>query len=210
MEIDQLFSDHLQTAVENASDTQNELHIISQVADYNVETPKNQFRCLSSISNYHLMAYPDGAGRVINPKGHIGYQQHILHTLESHNIPTSPRNRLMYYINMEASNAPALLVKRYLAVDNKELESEITAEHVEPKEPVIRKKRRKHQQRIVSVTLKDLSKSCGEDLDAILNSAQQKRKLYERFKEQLVLEGSIKWRHHDATKDICILTNYKM
>ena len=154
------------------------------------------------------MAYPDGAGRLINPKGHIGYQQHTLHTPESHNIPTSPRNRLMYYLNMEASSAPALLVKRYLAVDNKELQSEMTAEDVEPEEPVIRKKRRKHQQRIVSVTLKDLSESCGEDLNAILNSAQQKRNLYERFKEQLVLEGSIKWRHHDPTKDICILTNY--
>ena len=75
-------------------------------------------------------------------------------------------------------------------------------------EPVIRRKKRKHQKRIVSVTLKDLSKECGQDLNAILNSAKQNRNLYDWFKEQLVLEGIIKWRHHDTKKDVCIITDY--
>ena len=61
-------------------------------------------------------------------------------------------------------------------------------------EPIIRQKKRRHQKRIVSVTLKDLSQECGEDLNAILDSAKQNRNLYDWFKEQLVLEGIIKWR----------------
>ena len=73
---------------------------------------------------------------------------------------------------------------------------------------IIRQKKRRHQKRIVSVTLKDLSQECGEDLNAILNSAKQNCNLYDRFKEQLVLEGIIKWRHHDAQKDVCIITDY--
>ena len=75
-------------------------------------------------------------------------------------------------------------------------------------EPIIRRKKRRHQERIVSVTLKDLSQECGEDLNAILNSAKQNRNLYDQFKEQLVLEGIIKWRHHDTQKDVCIITDY--
>ena len=75
-------------------------------------------------------------------------------------------------------------------------------------EPIIHRKKRRHQKRIVSVTLKDLSQECGEDLNAILNSAKQNHNLYDQFREQLVLEGIIKWRHHDTKKDVCIITDY--
>ena len=196
---------HVQNAPQDRIIDEDTSQIIGHIIDVEIHSKKDQFLCLSSISNLHILQYPDGAGRLIDPQGNIGYNQHILHNPGDHNIPTSPQNCLMYYITKESSSAPALLVRRYLSLDQKT--TEIEMEEVQ-QEPIIRRKKRKHQKRIVSVTLKDLSQECGEDLNAILNSAKQNCNLYDRFKEQLVLEGIIKWRHHDAKKDVCIITDY--
>ena len=205
--IDQMLADHLQNAPQDSSNDQSKPQVIAHIVNCNVQSKKDQFLCLSSISNFHLLQYPDGSGRLIDPQGNIGYNQHILHNPGKHNIPTSPRNRLMYYITMDSSSAPPLLVKRYLSIDKKEHHGEMQIDEVEY-QPIVRRKKRKHQKRIVQITLKDLSQDCGEDLNSILNSAQQNRNLYDRFKEQLVLEGVIKWRHHDSKKDVCIITDY--
>ena len=204
--IDNILSEHLQNAPQDADLDENKPQIIAHILDIDIHSKKGQFLCLRSISNYHLLQYPDGYGRMVDPQGNVGYNQHILHNPGKHNIPTSPRNRLMYYITMESSSAPAVLVKTYLSIDSKDTHQDIQLQEV--KKPIIRRKKRKHQKRIVAVTLKDLSQECGEDLNSILNSAKQNRNLYERFKEQLVLEGMIKWRHHDSKKDVCIITDY--
>ena len=71
----------------------------------------------------------------LDPQGNIGYNQHILHNPGDHNIPTSPQNCLMYYITKESSSAPALLVRRYLSLDQKTIKIEM--EEVQ-QEPIIR------------------------------------------------------------------------
>ena len=204
-DIDELLSDHLQTAPQDASNEKPS--IISHIVDLNVNSKKQQFFCLSRISNFHLLQYPDGLGRLIDPQGNVGYNQHILHNPGKHNIPTSPRNRLMYYITMDSSSAPPLLVKRYLSLDRRHEDGDIQFQEPE-NQPIFCRKKRKHQKRIVTVTLKDLSEDYGQDLNSLLNSGKQNRNLYHRFKEQLVLEGMIKWRHHDENKDVCIITDY--
>ena len=102
---------------------------------------------------------------------------------------------------------PSLLVKRYLMIDQDKIkiDSDLTIETEEiPARP---RKKRKHQNRIVSVTLKDISQHTGEDLNSLLNSANQHRTLYQKFKE-LRMEGMIKWRHHDLNSDVCMMTDY--
>ena len=49
----------------------------------------------------------------------------------SHTTPTSPRNRLMYYLTMEDSFVPSLLLKRYLMIDRHEIkiDSDLTIEN---------------------------------------------------------------------------------
>ena len=199
--INKMLSDHLQNAPQDRLTDEDTSQIIGHIIDVEIHSKKDKFLCLSSISNLHILQYSDGAGQ----QGNIGYNQHILHNPGDHNIPTSPRNCLMYYITKESSSAPALLVRRYLSLDQKTTKIEM---ELVQQEPIIHRKKRRHQKRIVSVTLKDLSQECGEDLNAILNSAKQNCNLYNQFKEQLVLEGIIKWRHHDAKKDVCIITDY--
>ena len=103
---------------------------------------------------------------------------------------------------MENSSASKLHVKKSLSIQLNEENLQIDDSE---NEPIVHKRRRRNQQRLVAVTLWDLSQAAGEDLNALLNSAEANRNLYQRFKEQLVLEGINKWRHHDDNKDVCIL-----
>ena len=32
--------------------------------------------------------------------------------------------------------------------------------------------------------------------------------MYKRFKEEMVMEGILRWRHHDESLDICVMTDY--
>ena len=209
--IDDLLNQHILTHPP-ALDTQvGDLTLIQHITSMPVRTGKEQFECLSSISNFHRMPYPDGnsnSQRIIDPKEHVGYNRHILHSV-GHTNPTSPRNRLMYYLTMDESFVPSLLVRRYLQVDKQDIE--ITAELDTPAEdlpPPRPRKKRKHQSRSVSVTLKDICKETGQDMNTLLNCSNQNRGLYNQFKEQLRMEGCIKWRHHDESTDVCIMSDY--
>ena len=144
--INKMLSDHLQNAPQDRLTDEDTLQIIGHIIEGEIHSKKDKFLCLSSISNLHILQYPDGAGWLIDPQGHIGYKQHILHNPGEHNIPTSPRNRLMYYITKESSSAPALLVKWYLSLDQKSTNSEIEMDEVQ-QEPIICRKKRRHQKR---------------------------------------------------------------
>ena len=41
----------------------------------------------------------------------------------------------------------------------------------------------------------------------ILNAANKNRSVYVNFKEQLLSEGTLKWRFHSADKDICVISH---
>ena len=47
----------------------------------------------------------------------------------------------------------------------------------------------------------------GIDYNTSLNSAKQNRKLYTKFKEQLISDGAIKWRLHERDLDICAMND---
>ena len=59
----------------------------------------------------------------------------------------------------------------------------------------------------MSVAPSAISKAAGIDLNQLLNSAQQNRTLYSKFKEQLITERVIKWQCHEVHKDIAVLTD---
>ena len=136
--INKMLPDHLQNAPQDRLTDEDTSQIIGHIIEGEIRSKKDQFLCLSSISNLHILQYPDGAGQLIDPQGNIGYNQHILHNPGEHNILTSPCNHLMYYITKESSSAPALLVKRYLSMDQKSTNSEIEMDEVQ-QEPIIHK-----------------------------------------------------------------------
>ena len=114
-----------------------------------VQSKKQQFLLLGSISNYHILPHPDSTSateKLTNPEHHIGYFQHVLFRLEgSHSIPSSPRNRLMYYLLLEESFVPDLLVKRYLKLDNQSAGADIEVDIPDPPPPRPRKKRKQQK-----------------------------------------------------------------
>ena len=42
----------------------------------------------------------------------------------------------------------------------------------------------------------------------LLNCANPNRNLYQWFKEEMVMEGTLKWQHHENELEICIMTDY--
>ena len=62
-------------------------------------------------------------------------------------------------------------------------------------------------QKFVSVSATTLCNSVGIDYNTSLNSAKQNRKLYTKFKEQLISDGAIKWRVHEREVDICAMND---
>ena len=117
-----MFSQHILTSPEVQEEEQS---ILRHILEMPIKTNKEQFECLGSIGNYHLTPYPDSNSNVpklIDPKSHIGYNRHILHNpyaMSKKSNPTSPRNRLMYYLSLDESSVPDTLVRRYLKVDSK-------------------------------------------------------------------------------------------
>ena len=211
-EIDDLLHQHLLNYPPSASQEVGDTTLIQHVVQMPVTTPKEQFLCLSSISNYHSLPYPESHGtthQLINPKGHLGYKQHLLHKpTGSHTNPTSLRNRLMFYLTKDESSVPWLLVKRYLKIDQEKIEIDSALDIHDEEVPLRPKKKRRHQNRIVTVTLKDISQETGQDYNSLLNCSNPDRPLYLKFKEEMRMEGGIKWRHHDRNSDVCIMTDY--
>ena len=206
-----MFMDYLQKAPQDQHEEVGPYTLIAHVNDMPVQSKKQQFLLLGSISNYHYLPHPDSTSateKLTNPEGHIGYFQHVLFRLEgSHNIPSSPWNRLMHYLLLEESFVPDLLIKRYLKLDTQSTGADIEVDIPDPPPPRPRKKR-KQQKRIVSVSICDINASAGEDLNALLNCANPNRNLYQWFKEEMVMEGTLKWRHHENELEICIMTDY--
>ena len=67
-------------------------------------------------------------------------------------------------------------------------------------------KNRKHTSKLLSIDPRLLCHSVGVDLSKSLNSANQNRDLYTKFKEHLVSDGTIKWRLHTQELDMSVLS----
>ena len=85
---------------------------LMHVSDLPTYSPADQFRLLASISNYHKFGYPliNNPNTIVQPM-HITYRQHMFYDPDakentegyfiSEHMPTSPRNRLMYFVSNE-------------------------------------------------------------------------------------------------------------
>ena len=69
------------------------------------------------------------------------------------------------------------------------------------------KKRRKQSVRLVTVNGTLLCNSMQLKYNEILNAANKNRSLYVNFKEQLLSEGTLKWRFNSQDKDICVMSD---
>ena len=68
---------------------------------------------------------------------------------------------------------------------------------------------RKHSSCLVSVSQRAVFAEVGADMNTELNCANPNHTLYQAFEEQLITEGTIKWRLHDHNKNICLMNDIK-
>lgn len=184
---------------------------------------KEQLLLLSTIPNYHWWDYVrvSGSKHCGKTAPSVRQGQQLLYDpnaeandqmvfIRSH-IPTSPRNRLMYFIT-----CPNQYEKTMKKTISKLLECDLSESNVMPDllyssddddtaEPP--PKRRKQGARLVTVQRKEFSDSVGIKLDKLLNSANTNRGLYKSFSEQLVTDGTIQWRSHDDDMDIVVMSD---
>ena len=214
-EIDDAFHNHMKHQPElSRIDT-----IVSNIRDIHSPSEKQQFELFSTIYNYHLHGYP----RTKDPSSiripdTLTYAEHMLHdanaridengSLIRQHIPTSPRNRLLYFISTGQDVQLYHLVK-YLLWCEKEKDEQYTIDHDEDESSIEPpRKKRKQSARMVSVSRMAIFAEVGEDMETGLNKANSSRTIYTNFTEQLLADGIIKWRFHSENKDICVMNDY--
>ena len=126
-------------------------------------------------------------------------------------IPSSPRNKCSYLIMCEDSHHQLYTIIKYLlkieslSQITPKLPSSNDVRDFESDQPPLKK--RKHTPKLLSVNPRLLCDSVGVDLNQSLNSANQNRDLYTKFKEHLISDGTIKWRLHTQELDICVMSD---
>ena len=102
---------------------------LTHVSDLPTYSPADQFALLASISNYHKFGYPliNNPDTIVQPM-HITYCQHSLYDPDakentegcfiSEHMPTSPRNRLMYFVLNEKTQELHQFVKFLIQRDD--------------------------------------------------------------------------------------------
>ena len=209
-EIDSSFGQYLCDRSRDKPEASTLLHIL----DVPHTTKKQQFILLSSISNYHWYGLPSLKSSFKVLTDHLAYSQHVLHDpgTECNDDgfylrkypPMSPRNRIMYLLTNGEEGLYLTLKKCCELPAEENIDTENT--QIPNEEPS--KKKRKQCSRTMSVTARAVFESVGCNLTSQLNSANQNRTLYTKFKEQLITDGLIKWRYHDEVKDVCVMTDY--
>ena len=170
-------------------------------------TLAEQFNFIGSISNDHQWDYlhvrDEGTksnNTYVGFGSHIAgrYQTYIRQSEDTEAIfhtflPTSPRNRLIYFISM-GRRADALRLLQYLThppVNSQDNLSEST--------DIPLKRRRVAGPKVVKVTQETLT----SEVEVEVNRSQ-----FQQFSENIILRGSIIWRSHNDSADTFILNDY--
>ena len=194
-EIDRSFENFLTEAPEKPTV---DPKLIQHILKMSGESPKDQFLLLGSISNYHKYGYPSlkEEGGIIHVKN-ITYAEHVFYDdkfsktgLDGEriqtNIPPSPRNRIMYFMDTGKEGELFQLVKHIL---NGDQENETDSHTIKMEPPPVPRKKRKHSSHLVSVSQRTVITVVGADISTQFNCANPNRTHYKLFEEQLITEG---------------------
>ena len=117
----------------------------------------------------------------------------------------SPRNRIMYLLS-NGEEGLHMTLKKFCEISEEEttIDDPVQQECEEPSN----KRRRKQSSHTISVTAHAVFQHLGCNAAVELNSVNRNSTLYTSFKEQLITEGTIKWRYHDDLEDVCVMSDY--
>ena len=189
--------------------------IISAIATMPLEKSKQQFVALSSISNYHWLGYPCHSSDKEIEAIRLRRSNHIIEEHASY-VPTSPRNRILYFIRADKTEADMYrLVKFLLHKEAGDVTDDDIGVELDIEEPPMKRQKRSKvpPPTIVKVNPRlvweQVSQQKEDDeVAARLNCASKDRHLYTNFKDELQSEGELRWRMEDENLSVCVMNDY--
>ena len=192
--------------------------LLEHVSTMRTDSVKDTMLLLGSISNYHWWQYTRCDGQKSCSNIHVNLHDHLLYhpsceenddNLRVTYLPKSPRNRLMYYIHADNMYEHSLTatVSHLLKIDRNEECATPQNEHDEEETQPPRKKR-KYSPRILKVTPEMLCSKMQVPVEGICNSIQTNNTIYNTFSQEVVTNGTIKWRVHSETQDTTLINDY--
>ena len=213
-EICNIFDEHIgkhyheQREMEHTSPNDDKL--ISHLPSLPSLSVKDQFTALSSISNFHWCDNPFLKSNDTFQTKTTSISTHLVYPDEDRrlNLPTSPRNRLLYMLTREEYDMHITrLVQHYMGIENPQLDESIIQEGQEDVPEPPPKRHRKQAARVIKVTANFFCERIGIDLNVVLITANKEKPLYATFIKNLLHHGEIRWRFHSAEKDICVMSD---
>ena len=193
--------------------------LIQHISEMPINDLVDEMALLGSISNYHWWNFVKVCGPSrSSPKPTVRFSSHLLFTPDvtsnqdgppvAKHAPTSPRNRLMYFLCSEGMHGKtiSLTISKLLSSDRGE--QAVLAQEVDFQEHEPAAKKRKHGARLLTLNRTELSRNLGVDLNEVLNSQDPNRNLFSYFSEQLITDGVIHWRHHSEDSDTVVMSDY--
>ena len=200
--------------------------MIDHVRHMSSVTAKQQLSVLCSISNWPKWHHVNVSGVGQRTTQNTHFSQHLQYdpqsdynengVLRQNYIPTSPRNRLMYFLKCDDQTHSFMAVLRKLLEYDRFGESVVPADTVfrsdfeidDSQPPPEKRRRRRRGIRAVAVPLHSLSRSVNVEESSVRNSAQQQRNIFIEFMEQMASDtGTIQWRFHDADEDVVVMSD---
>ena len=164
-------------------------------------SPRYQFFVLSTISNYHWKGNPSAKNpkNITTPK--VSVANHMLNSPNTRYLPPSPRNRIMHYLQQNQVTT----LNEYIQYI-KDIDCQVDMETQALDEPPV--KRRRLTARAARVNKqKVISKYLSPGVQELIDACKIDRPVYSTFKQQLLTDGTIKWRFNQDGKDICVMNN---
>ena len=202
--------------------------MISHILEGPHSTLNEQLSLLGSISNYHWWDYKTAQGVTKSKSTQPRFTQHLLYHpgIQRTNktggyycqqIPTSPRNQLMYFCLGNNSERFHSTVRHLLDYDRKGEQGrepivslpDPPVDEGEPTEPA--RKKRKTAARVLSVSPQTLFDTMNQNFQDVLNSGNLDTTLFMKFHRQLSgTDGTILWRKHSEESDVVIMSDYSL
>ena len=167
---------------------------------------REQFEIMSSVSNYHVLGYPS----IINPQKivatkDIKIDSHMLTPDNKRVTPSSPRHRILHFINSGSTNHLSTLL-RYINL--KDIEMAIYPQQT----PEPRRKKQKvaarASKKIDQVQLQ--KKYMSPELVKLIHSSNVDRSVYSTFSNQMMTSGTIKWHYNQMGRNVCVMNEYTL
>lgn len=194
---------------------------LDHITSMKSESLNDQVNILSSISNFHWWQYIRCDGKKSSSDICVNLTDHLLYhpscedqddALKLKYIPKSPRNRIMYYLFTDYTYPGAMrgLIGQLVKLDNKEDSPfpDQTYDDSQSSDQHQAKKRRRYSTKVLKVTPEVLCDNMGVHISKTKNSIEVNRNLYETFREQLIVDGTIHWRKHNEMQNIVIMSDY--